>query len=200
MRALEVENEKLSDAESALNFSQEEVQEATSKLIEKHTELVTTFLKGAFRQLNMDTYARVSLYYEHDEEFYILARYSANPNYSKIHRQKFPLNQGVISMAWQHNSHEESECPSAAEDFEQYKRYMNVTYQYDDDKISNLAMNSCRYYAKAVIDADVHIGVLVFECSGRLNPNTILGGSITPNEEVFNDKKTTSNVQRRLQT
>ena len=37
-------------------------------------------------------------------------------------------------------------------------------------------------------------------CSGRLNPNTILGGSITPNEEVFNDKKTTSNVQRRLQT
>ena len=29
-------------------------------------------------------------------------------------------------------------------------------------------------------------------CSGRLNPNTLLSGSITLNEEVFNGKKTTS--------
>jgi len=30
------------------------------------------------------------------------------------------------------------------------------------------------------------------DCSGRLNPNTLLSGSITLNEEVFNGKKTTS--------
>ncbi len=29
-------------------------------------------------------------------------------------------------------------------------------------------------------------------CSVRLNPNTLLSGSITLNEEVFNGKKTTS--------
>ncbi|WP_373560817.1 diacylglycerol kinase [Idiomarina loihiensis] len=34
--------------------------------------------------------------------------------------------------------------------------------------------------------------VLVSICSGRLNPNTLLSGSITLNEEVFNGKKTTS--------
>ena len=163
MNELEEENSKHSETKSGLNTAQEEVQETKSKLIEKHNELVTTFLKGVFRQLELDTYARVSLYYEHDEEFYILARYSANPMYSKIHRQKFPLNQGVISKAWQHNYHEEINCPYAIEDFEAYKQYLKDTYQYEVDKINALAMNSCRYYAKAIADADVHIGVIVFE-------------------------------------
>ncbi|WP_335992746.1 hypothetical protein [Pseudoalteromonas sp. CH_XMU1449-3] len=162
MSTLEDENLKYTETKSALNTAQEEVQETKSKLIEKHNELVTTFLKGVFRQMDLDTHARVSLYYEHDEEFYILARYSANPTYSKIHRQKFPLNQGVISKAWQHNCHEEVKCPSA-DDFEAYKQYLEDTYQYESDKINALAMNSCRYYAKAIVDADVHIGVIVFE-------------------------------------
>jgi len=33
---------------------------------------------------------------------------------------------------------------------------------------------------------------MLSDCSGRLNPNTLLSGSITLNEEVFNGKKTTS--------
>ena len=163
MNDLTSENSKHSETKSALNTVQEEIQETKSQLIEKHNELVTTFLKGVFRQLELDTHARVSLYYEHDEEFYILARYSANPTYSKIHRQKFPLNQGVISKAWQHNCHEEINCPSAIDDFEAYKKYLEDTYQYETGKINALAMNSCRYYAKAIVDADVHIGVIVFE-------------------------------------
>ncbi|WP_304635575.1 hypothetical protein [Pseudoalteromonas sp.] len=163
MDELSVENQKHAETKSALNTAQEEVQETKSKLIEKHNELVTTFLKGVFRQLDLNTHARVSLYYEHDEEFYILARYSANPTYSKIHRQKFPLNQGVISKAWQHNCHEENNCPSASADFNAYRQYLKDTYSYEIDKINALAMNSCRYYAKAIVDADVHIGVIVFE-------------------------------------
>ncbi len=31
-------------------------------------------------------------------------------------------------------------------------------------------------------------------CSGRLNPNTLLSGSITLNKEVFNGKKKTTSV------
>ncbi|WP_334039047.1 hypothetical protein [Alteromonas macleodii] len=163
MEQLKRDNLKLSDTESALNSAQEEVQETKSRLVKKQNELVTTFLKNASRQLEMDTHARLSLYFEYDEEFYILARYSANPNYSKIHRQKFPLNQGVISMAWQHNCHEELTCPCAETNPGEYKKYLKDTYQYEDDKIDSLTMSSCRYYAKAIVDADVHIGVIVFE-------------------------------------
>jgi hypothetical protein len=92
----------------------------------------------------------------------LLARYSINPQYTKIHRQKFPLNQGVIDKAWQHGCHVDKDCPKAEQNKE-YVDYLIQTYGYEKEKINNLTMKSCRYIALAIVDADVHIGVIVFE-------------------------------------
>lgn len=162
MLELGLENEQLSDTKNALNSAQEELQESKSRIIGLHGELVQTWLKGMSKFLELDSNSRVTIYYEHDEEFYLLERYSKNPTYSKIHRQKFPLNQGVISKSWEHESHIENECPHSSSN-EDYINYLVDTYGYKQEKIESLTMKSCRYYAKAIIDADVHTGVIVFE-------------------------------------
>ncbi|MGI2027314.1 hypothetical protein [Endozoicomonas acroporae] len=147
---------------NALNAAQEELQFQKSKTSELHSELVQSWLIGAYKTLQLNNQERVTIYYEHDEEFYLLARHSKNPHFAKIHRQKFPLNQGVISLAWQNDLHLELGCPSQRL-LEGYIQYMHVNYGYAPEKIKALGMKSCRYLAKAIIDADVHIGVIVFE-------------------------------------
>jgi hypothetical protein len=162
MISLTIENEELGNTKSALNSTQEELQESKSKVIGLHGELVQTWLKGMSKFLNLDSKTRITIYYEHDEEFYLLERYSKNPTYAKVHRQKFPLNQGVISKAWEHESHIENQCPSS-DSYEDYVNYLDINYGYKREKIDDLTMRSCRYYAKAIIDADIHIGVIVLE-------------------------------------
>ena len=162
MRELEVKNKELDNTKSALNSVQEELQESKSKIIGLHGELVQTWLKGMSKFLELDSNSRVTIYYEHDEEFFLLERYSKNPTYAKVHRQKFPLNQGVISKAWEHESHIEKDCPHSSS-YKDYIDYLNTTYDYKREKIDALTMKSCRYYARAIIDADIHIGVIVFE-------------------------------------
>lgn len=56
----------------------------------------------------------------------------------------------------------EFECPSSDE-LNAYKSFMNEKYGYELEKLESLTMKSCRYVAKAVSDAGVHIGVIVFE-------------------------------------
>lgn len=162
MLELNAENEELGNTKSALNSAQEELQESKSKIIGLHGELVQTWLKGMSKFLELDSNSRVTIYYEHDEEFYLLERYSKNPTYAKVHRQKFPLNQGVISKAWEHENYIESQCPHSSS-YEEYVKYLGENYEYKREKIDALTMKSCRYYAKAIIDADIHIGVIVFE-------------------------------------
>ncbi|MEY8214982.1 MAG: hypothetical protein RPR97_10960 [Colwellia sp.] len=162
MEGLERGTRKLADTKIALNTIQEELQNSKSSVIKLHGELVETWLKGLSKYLKFDSCARITIYYEHDEEFYLLARYSKNPRYSTIHRQKFPLNQGVISKAWEHGVYKEDKCP-ISENYEEYAKYLESVYGYQRENIDKLTMNTCRYYAKAILDADIHVGVIVFE-------------------------------------
>lgn len=156
------ENQRLKDIEEELNSAQEEMQINRSKVIEIQQELVTTWLKGVCRSFCLGSEERATIYYEYGEAFYLLARYSKNPVYAKVHRQKFPLNQGVISKAWQHNRHIDRRCPHASEE-DEYREYLQGEYGYELEKIESLTMKSCRYLGKAIVDADVHTGVIVFE-------------------------------------
>jgi len=162
MGELDEELERLDDVKASLDATQEELQEHKSRILQLHTELVQTWLKGACKALDLDSTDRITIYYEHDEAFILLARYSKNPDYSKVHRQKFPLDKGVINQAWQHESYVEQNCPSS-DDYEKYVEYLCETYGYEADEINRLTMKSCRYFAKAIVEADVHIGVIVFE-------------------------------------
>jgi type II secretory pathway pseudopilin PulG len=158
---LKQQNNDLRLKAESLNSVQEELDSSKSRLFELQKDLVKTWLKGAANFLTLDTSSRVTIYYEDDGSFYLLARYSRNPSYDKIHRQKFSLNQGVISRAWEHGTCIETGCPSNSSNG--YQEYLQKKYNYDVDKINSLNMKSCRYLAKAIVDADKHIGVIVFE-------------------------------------
>lgn len=160
------ENQRLKDIEEELNSAQEEMQINRSKVIEIQQELVATWLKGLCRHFDLNSEERATVYYEYGEAFYLLARYSKNPVYAKVHRQKFPLNQGVISKAWQHNRYIDRDCPHADEE-QKYSDYLQEEYDYEPEKIENLTMRSCRYLGKAIVDADVHTGVIVFESTRK---------------------------------
>lgn len=162
LTTLRKENESLSRIKNTLNALQEELQLQKSKVSELHGELAKSWIMGAYKVLELNNNERVTIYYEYDEEFYLLARHSKNPKFSKIHRQKFPLNQGVISSAWQNELCVETDCPQYKSG-DNYISYFGAKYGYSAEKLRELTMHSCRYLAKAIIDADIHIGVIVFE-------------------------------------
>jgi hypothetical protein len=152
----------VTELKEALNGTQEELQEQKSETNKLNKELVTTWLKSVSRHLELNSTERATIYYEFDNVFSLLARYSINPEYTKIHRQKFPLNKGVIGKAWQNGKHIEKNCPDSSRQ-QEYENYLIKTYGYDKERIDSLTMKSCRYVALAIVDADVHIGVIVFE-------------------------------------
>ncbi|WP_257285974.1 hypothetical protein [Endozoicomonas sp. SESOKO1] len=127
-------SKSFSTIKNALNAAQEELQIQKSKTSELHCDLVQSWLIGAYKTLKLNNLERVTIYYEHDEEFYLLARYSKNPHFAKIHCQKFPLNQGVISLSWQNDLHLELSCPSQ-KFIDDYIQYMHVNYGYVAENI-----------------------------------------------------------------
>lgn len=153
---------ELKDAKRLLNSTQEDLDDAKSRLSKLQKSLVETWLQGVSSSLKLKHDSRITIYYENEGEFYLLARYSPNPSFATIHRQKFALNQGVISKAWQTGEHIENICPHSGELVE-YKSHLKKHYDYEPEKVESLNMKSCRYYAKAIIDASHHIGVIVFE-------------------------------------
>ncbi|WP_422411693.1 MULTISPECIES: hypothetical protein [unclassified Endozoicomonas] len=121
---LRQENIKVKDLEAELEASQEDGQSLRSDIYRVHQDLVGTWLKGVSKQINLDSYSRVSIYYENRESFYLLSRYSINPKLAKVHKPKFGLNEGVISQAWQHGEHSEDNSPEFASDKDGYFEYM----------------------------------------------------------------------------
>lgn len=167
-KELTFENSKINQLKETINSISEDSELLQNELAELQIKLVTTWLKGSARQLKLGTNCRVTIYYYVSEHFYVLARYSQNPKYSEIHRQKFSRNHGVISKAWEHKSCVDIvDIPCYKEDSEKYKKYMLEKYGYPMEKTDKLTMKSCQYVAISIVEADNHIGVIVFESDKR---------------------------------
>lgn len=149
--------------EQSLDKAYEQIENSGSRLRELQMNLVAEALKSASRTLGLTTHDRVSIYYELDDEFHLLSRYSRNPALRKNHRQKFPLDHGVLSQAWCHRVHLDKNCPDSNSN--DYEEYQEKNYGYDAKTVSRFAMKSCRYLAFAITDADSPIGVILFESS-----------------------------------
>jgi len=161
---LEKENLNVNSLKKRINSISEDSVSLQNQLSSLHTQLVTTWLKSCFRNLNLTTNERVTIYYHVDNHFYVLARHSQNPVFSVIHRQKFSVNHGVISIAWGHRECIDIEgCPLYNKDPDSYKKYMKDTYGYPESSIDDLAMKSCQFIAVAIVEADNPVGVIVFE-------------------------------------
>lgn len=160
---LRQENLKVKELEAKVEASQEDGQSLRSDIYRVHQDLVGTWLKGVSKQINLDSYSRVSIYYENQESFYLLSRYSINPKLAKTYKQKFGLNEGVISQAWQHGEHSEDDSPEYVSDKNGYIEYMIKHYGYSREVLELINMKSCRYFALAITEAGDNIGVIIFE-------------------------------------
>lgn len=159
---LREDQRNLESTRRTLDLAYEKTEAQGSRLREMQSELVKAALQSSFAVLGMKSNDRVSIYYELDDEFYLLSRYSNNPELCKLHRQKFPLNQGVISQAWQHHFHCDQECPHSGEQ-DKYESYMKDKYGYEAETVRAFAMKSCRYLGFSIMDAGSPIGVMIFE-------------------------------------
>lgn len=159
---LREDQRSLESTKRTLDLTYEKTEAQGSKLRELQSELVKAALQSAFTVLGMKSTDRISIYYELDDEFYLLSRYSNNPELCKLHRQKFPLSQGVISQAWQHHFHCDQECPHS-EKQEEYESHMKTKYGYEAETVRAFAMKSCRYLGYSIMDAGSPIGVMIFE-------------------------------------
>jgi len=169
-KALLSENEKLkeknvqvSNLESELNSTKEENESLMASLQKKHQELVRNWLKTLYNDLKLTSNDRLTIYFVHDGEFTLLARYSSNPKIRKIHNQRFPLNKGVISLTWEHGEYIEKSCPCYDTEPEEYTKYIETTYNYNSEEIEHLTMKSNKYFGLSILDADDTVGVIIFE-------------------------------------
>lgn len=167
---LHEDQRNLENTKRRLDFAYEKTEAQGSRLREMQSELVKAALQSSFTVLGMNSNDRVSIYYELDDEFHLLSRYSSNPELSKPHRQKFPLNQGVISQAWQHHFHCDKECPHSGEQ-DRYESHMEAKYGYEAETVRAFTMKSCRYLGFSIMDAGSPVGVIIFESThvGFLN-------------------------------
>lgn len=156
-------NANIPSLEEKIDKSQEDLQALRSDIYELHQNHVRTWLKGIFKQIGFDTYVRASVYYENFDSFSLLARYSLNPALAKSHKQKFSLNQGVISQAWQHGEHLDNESVTYDSDPEKYNTYMINKYKYSAGQLDKINMKSCTFFGLSITQADENIGVILFE-------------------------------------
>ncbi|AGR76484.1 hypothetical protein A7H1H_0149 [Aliarcobacter butzleri 7h1h] len=159
---LKKENRKLNKIESDLNSSKEDNESLKSNLREKHSDVVKTWLKMISSEIGLSTHERLTIYFEYKEEFTLLSRFSQNKLYNNIHTQKFPLDQGVISMAWQHNEYKETSSPIYKANNNRYFVYMEK-YKYTKERLERITMKSDKLYGIAIQNADDSIGVLLYE-------------------------------------
>ncbi|MGX9379005.1 hypothetical protein [Pseudomonas sp. JQ36] len=159
---------KLNASESALKSSLEDKELLNAELRQLNTAIVKNHLINLSMQLELGTTDRITMYYEMDNTFNLLARYSKNPKYNKVNRQKFAIDEGATSIAWEHAECIESNCPTYdLADNEDYFNYLIETYKFDAALVNSFRMKSCRIVALAVSDAGTHSGVIVFESTSQ---------------------------------
>ena len=165
--ALTDEKNKVSSLNKMINSNQENIQFLNNQIYDLQNKLAISWLKQAFKQHDINSTERASIYFELNKEFSLLARYSPNPELNEVHRQKFPLNQGVISYAWRHGSCIESECPKFENNLDEYYAYMHKKYNFSLAELKVFTMKSCSYVAVAICNVDDNIGVVVFESTNH---------------------------------
>ena len=170
LKALKEENIKLKQLKpeleklkNKLDITIEDNDKLNSKIKEKHEDLVKSWLKMISLNLELSVDERLTIYFEQQESFTLLARYSQNKNYDKIHNQKFPLNKGVISKAWERNEWIENAAPRYEENNEDYINYMVKEYSYTKKKLNSITMKTDKFFGIAIQEADENIGVLLYE-------------------------------------
>lgn len=152
--------------------------EQTKRLLVEKIENV----KGDFRLLNeysieshlkmisdktgLNSDNRISIYFEFNNNFLLLGRFSENPNFKKTHAIQFSIDKGALSKAWQEGYYEDLKCPvytKKPSSRKPYYEHNKTVYDFSKAKLDRLNMKSCNFIGHAIKDAGNSIGVILFE-------------------------------------
>ena len=114
--------------------------------------------------LNSDN--RISIYFEFNNNFLLLGRFSENPNFKKTHAIQFSIDKGALSKAWQEGYYEDLKCPvytKKPSSRKPYYEHNKIVYDFSKAKLDKLNMKSCNFIGHAIKDAGNSIGVILFE-------------------------------------
>lgn len=106
---------------------------------------------------------RISVYFENDDSFYILGRFSSNPIYKKKHTIKLAINKGALSKTWESGNFCDFNCKSFKNAKKTYLKHQKQHYGFDEDKINKSNMKSCSFIGYTIRDNGTPIGVILFE-------------------------------------
>ena len=166
-RDLELETSKVRENLKFIEKLGIEQEEVKVRLDDIHTQLVNSILVSISKTLELDTSTRVSIYFEDNNEFSILGRYSSNPKLSAVRTLSFPINRGALSKAWEQGEFFDDKCCPHSENKRKYQNYQKDNFGYGVRETNSLTMKSCEYIGLAVKAYDSNIGVILFESECR---------------------------------
>lgn len=160
---LRKDNEETVELRKRINDIEESNKGLNDEIHRLYMNLVETWLQAISKHIQLTTRERITIYYESNQEFKSLRRFSRNQILKQTHRITFPIGKGVISKAWENEIHIEDSLPQHDEHPEEYIRITSERFCYSQEEIDRLTMKSCRYLAIAIADSGTHIGVILFE-------------------------------------
>lgn len=110
---------------------------------------------------------RFSVYYFHEDRFFMVSRYAKNPTYEARGRESYPAAEGAIGAAWSADDGQALvNMPTAREAWKKAARRQGIS----DDAIAGMSMKSLGLAGHRLEAGDRSVGVLVAESmtSGRV--------------------------------
>lgn len=128
------------------------------------SELVKTWLSSSLHNLGINkSHIRATVYYHKDGAFHYVGRFSSNSIIAEVRTNKVILNGGVLSKAWELSTYMDlHDCPIYETSRDDYVKYQSEKYGFTEEKVNNLTMKPCQYYARTITYGVVAIGVILF--------------------------------------
>jgi hypothetical protein len=123
---------------------------------------------------------RVSLFRCDGEVFTLVARRSPMPIFDQsLGRLRYPVNQGVLDLAWRQNTAGIESLPEPGDEPMPRRRWLDAQKKLNipDDVASAFVMRSQSYAAFRIAERDRSLGVIVFESTVSVDEAKAAGGT-----------------------
>lgn len=152
----ETELNSLKDDKKELEVKIQNLENQISKINNNSIDIVEIHLAYLFEKMKLGNDERINLYKLINDEFYVLGRFSSNPEFRKRSRTSYKK-EGLIFKAWQEikffkNSGIPIPDNRRTKFKKNYYRVINEIAQIDEETVWNMKMKSRSFYIKSFKD------------------------------------------------
>ena len=197
-KTTEINSLKLQKSE--LDIKIQNLESQISKINNNSIDIVETHLAYLFEKMDLNNSERISLYKFIDDKFYVLGRFSSNPELKKRGRNSYKK-EGLIFKAWQLGKYfKNSGIPvpniSTRSKFRRgYYKVLNEIVSIDEETVWKMKMKSRSFYLKALKDSSnvENTSIIVIE---SLNDNGFQSSEIDQILSMEEEKKLVTFVEK----